>query len=93
MTQKDPCEAWGDLIFDDSNRGKIYHYFDRNREALIEHLRHCKRCKNLIRQIMPLPRVFKRTTTPQDFAGLIRKLRKDSEGKNLKDPSLQDDSG
>ena len=91
MTQKNPCEAWGDLIFDDSNRGQIYSYFDQNRIVLMNHLRRCEICKNFIAQIVDLGEVLKMSKTSQDFAGLVRKLRKESKGKNLKDPSLQDD--
>ena len=89
------CDAWGDLIFDHNNRGKIYDQFNRNREDLIEHLEHCESCKNVIEQIEPLSTYMDieelASLTPEEFAILIRELYINAQRLSFGDEITKDD--
>jgi len=66
-----PCHAWRDLI-KSKNRGQIYDYFKNNREELIDHLKGCDICKNILVPLLPEDPEQLEFFTPQEFADIIR---------------------
>ena len=70
------CDLWQSLLYDPSNRGKIYNDFINERETLTRHLRPCRCCRNMIKGLQPnggmIPNF--RQMTDQEFAIAIREL-------------------
>lgn len=78
----DPCRAWAELFLG-KDRGKIYDHFIRERHILINHLKNCVGCTNLL---IPIDNDLSENAdgvkllNNTQFAQLIRELYQKSQG-------------
>ena len=89
------CDAWGDLVFDNKNRGRIYEFFKRNQVKLVQHLEICDICSHFLVQIEPMPTMLAnmehfKSLDPRDFAVFIRELYTNAQTNGLSNDEDED---